>query len=357
MMHQVLPLFGARRTSHSVRRHVVVGTTLALIAFGKMGSAVEPTDDSRIDLPSFGVRFALPRGWIRSRELHFGQLSRHLKVEDRKLLGMLEVEYVIAKGRSVKDVATGIAADRDGRVTTESKGPGGCRMVAVELPASKPFKALSALVIDHGNQMIVIYAGDADAIATSATIKSIVNTLALTEPISAVNDLELRRRPIPLLDSDVLVVLPEPFRIVETDRKTGEQTFGVRDLPSGHDEASMNIRVVPNASHVAPDKLAAAMAGVVASKFGVKRPDFVRVKEKPPTYISATYAEGEGASGRIVLIETQAGKLCALFLRTTATSAKVRDAYCAALEKVARSARISKEYGEGRRSMRGESDE
>jgi hypothetical protein len=309
-------------------------------------------DEAHVKLPGFGISFSAPDGWHRSPEVTYSQLARFALVKDRKVVGFLEVDAAPGAGLSAKEVADKLAKDRGGEVVA-GNAAGATRKGAVEvqLAPSNDFPAILAAVMPVREQIVVFTVGDVDAHTAQSILHAVLATMIVSNPKPASEDLELRKRPIPLFDSAVLILLPEPFRPDKVKKPEAEAFYGARDWSSGRDEASIHMQVTANPRRVDLGAVAETTAKALTTKLKPADPITVeKLNDNPPTYVSKAFAMKANEEERIVYMAMDASRFAVIIFRTTAPDSSVRDKYMALVEEVARTAKVSATYQPATRS-------
>jgi hypothetical protein len=331
--------------------------TAFLIAVSYVASAsaadAAPAADSRLSLPGFGMTFSAPQGWVRAPESNYSQLARFARVADGNVAGLLEVAVAPAKGASAAEFAATMAKEMHGEVVTPSAGGGspaaGASSPAVEvnLAATQRFPAMVAAVMTVRDQVVVFSVGEAGDDAARSVLRSAASSVAWSAPKPASDDLALRRRPIALFGSPLLILLPEPFRPSRVDQPATQAFFGARDWPSGRDEASVEVQAVANNGATVAD-VARAAAAELPLKLGLKEQvAFEKANDTPPVYVSTAFSPAPGEAQRIVYAALDDKRLAVLVFRTTAPDAAVRERYMTMAVEVATSMRASSDQQAG----------
>ena len=314
---------------------------------------VQPPSESTVRLPGFGLTFTAPAGWTRAPELNYSQLARFSEIKDAKLAGLLEVDTSPAKGRSAKDVAAKLAADFGGEIVSETPAGGaGKPTIQLRLAPTKQFAAYLAAVMPLRDQMVIFSLGESNPGDAQAALKGILASVAVSDPKPAASVLNLDKRPIALFDSAVLITLPEPFRPDKVANPRVESFFGARDWASGRDEASIQIQVMANPTKAPISQRLKGLAQSLTAKFKLQTPmQFSESNPRVPTYTSTVFSTKEGVSMRLVLATLDPSHYALLIFRATAPDAASRDKYMAMALEIARTARVSKDYQQGRQSV------
>ena len=306
-----------------------------------------PAGESKLSLPGFGMTFTAPTGWIRAPESHYSQLARFGRVTNGNVAGLLEVDAAPAKGGSAQEFAARLAKDRNGEVVAAPAGANG-RAVEVKLAATQRFPAVVAAVMTVRDQVVVFSVGEANADAAWAALRSSVSSVAWSDPKPASEDLALRRRPVSLFGSPLLILLPEPFRPDKVDQPATQAFFGARDWPSGRDEASVEVHAVPNPTKAAVADIAGAAAASLPVELKLKDPvAFEKANDVPPVYVSTMYSTTRNEAQRIVYTTLDDTRLAVLVFRTTAPDPAVRERYMTMAVEVASSVRVSPDHKAG----------
>jgi hypothetical protein len=310
-----------------------------------------PADPSHVKLPGFGISFAAPDGWDRRPEVYYSQLARFSLIKDKKILGLLVVETA-AEGRSAKDVASQLAAGGGGDVVAgHPLGGTGGQTIEVKLAPTADFPSMIAGVMPVRDQVGVFTVGQQDANAALTALRAVIASVVVSKQTPASDDLTLRKRPIPLFNSAVLILLPEPFRPDKVKKPEAEAFFGARDWPSGRDEASIHMQVVANPRRADIGIIGAAMAKSLTAKFKPSEPiTMSKVNDKPLAYVSTTFAAKAGEAERIMYMVLDDSRFAVLIFRTTASDDAAREKYMAMVEQIGKTARFSSAYQEGVRS-------
>jgi hypothetical protein len=311
------------------------------------------TDESNVDLRGFGLSFQAPAGWVRAPELSYSQLARFGLTKDGKLIGLLEADTVPNQGRTAKEVAAKIAADQGGTVLDKPSAksePAGT--VEIQVGSNQQFTCGRVAVFPLRDNFVVIGINTNDPGSLSAAFMTVLASVALAPPKPAVDDLSLRKRPIPLFGSPVLLSLPEPFR-PDTVKDAAAQIFlGAHDWPSGHDEASLQGQMIPNKNHAKLLDITNGMASRLRTQLKLESPiSFTRVTDNPEAYISTPFSTTGTDIQRVVQMRLDADRIAVLIFRSTAPTPQVRDRYMAMAQEIARAARVSSAYDQGRKSV------
>ena len=332
-------------------------TGCALLAIAKtppcMAAGPTPStiDESSVDLRSFGLAFHAPDGWLREPEMSFSQLARFAKLADGKLSGLMEVQAAPSKGRSAKAVAATLASNLGGSVAdkrTIGSEPAGT--VEISLPHLRDFAVARAAVVPVHEQFVIVQMGANSQADLEAAFKTVMGTMAAKPPTPAADDLGVdRKRSVALFDSSVLVPFPEPFRPDKVKDPAKQMFLGVHDWASGHDDASVQVQLLPNPAHKAVKEVADGMADRLSAKMGVAI-TFTKVNDDPEAYISNPFPPTGKDVQRVVQVRIDDDRIAVLIFRSTAADPNVRTKYMDAAEQIAKAARTSAAYEAARRA-------
>lgn len=327
---------------------------LILSAFLLLGASPAPqTPATRpgrqaVDLPSFGVRFAVPSEYQRSPELGFSQLARFSLNDARQLCGLIEFDLVPAQPAA--QAAQKLAANRGGKVLPTAAKWGSLPVSVVEIPAPAGLKACRAYIVTGKKSQVIVSAATMDAASLKAIETTLAGSFAFTDAVPASDDLTLRKRAIALFGSGYLISLPEPFR-PDTEENKDRLFFGIRDWTTGQDEVTLQVVLIPNPQQRPLDQVTADIGVNLTQRLGLAKPlVFKPAGASPVVWVCEGFSVKQGEKTtfqRIALFEFGEGRLAQLVLGTTAANAKSRQAYLEMFDRVATSIRFSKAYTEG----------
>jgi hypothetical protein len=303
-----------------------------------------------VNLSGFGIRFRGPDGWLRSKESALGQLALFIRLTDGKPGGLVEVETVPANGHTAKTLADQIAAGQGGKVVGETAGPGGVRAVEIQGPGTQEYAAVMRVaVFPVRDQLIVLSAGAPDAATATTLQRGVLATVAVSDPKPASDDLTLRRQPVSLFGTGVLISLPEAYRPERPKDPMGEMFFGARDWPTGREDSFVLVRRAANPNRAELADVVVASGKALGEKLGLPEPlTLTRVNDNPVAYLSDPFSARKDETQRVLNVDL-GGDFAVLVFQARGPDPKVRDRYMEMAERVARATRVSREYEDGRR--------